>query len=219
MKRCLILAEGQTEERFVKDCLAPHLAKYSVIAVPTIVTTRRVGAGKNRKGGNQYRRVRDDLLRLLGDSDAVAVTTLIDYYGLPDDFPGMSDRPAGNPGQRVAHVEHALANDIDHPTFIPHLTLHEFEAWLYCDWDTCAWVFEEYGADALEPLRQVSRQFSSPEDINEDRATAPSRRILAALPGYQKTLHGPMAVEVIGLDQVRAQCPHFNAWLEKLEAL
>ncbi len=60
---------------------------------------------------------------------------------------------------------------------------------------------------------------SAPEDINDSQQTAPSKRILAAMPGYQKTLHGPVIAGDFGLDAMRAECPHFSQWLEKIESL
>jgi hypothetical protein len=44
-------------------------------------------------------------MRLLNDTGAVAVTTMLDYYGLPRDFPGRSAIPAGDCYARVAHLE------------------------------------------------------------------------------------------------------------------
>lgn len=52
MKRGLVLVEGQTEERFVNDCLAPYLlAQGLILERPTIVTTKRVVGGPQFKGG------------------------------------------------------------------------------------------------------------------------------------------------------------------------
>ncbi len=55
-----------------------------------------------------------------------------------------------------------------------------------------------------------------PEDINDDPSTAPSKRIRHAVPGYQKTLHGPLIAGAIGIDRIRSACPHFRAWIERL---
>ena len=38
----------------------------------------------------------NDVVRLLNDSGAIAVTTMLDYYGLPHDTPGLGDPRAGN---------------------------------------------------------------------------------------------------------------------------
>ena len=70
--------------------------------------------------------------------------------------------------------------------------------------------------NTLEAIRVL---FNSPEEINEGRTTAPSKRILQAFPGYQKTLHGPLAARELGLTSMRAACLHFNQWVSALEAL
>ncbi len=44
-----ISVEGQTEERFVKDLLAPHLTTFDVFATPVIVTTSRSASGKKQR--------------------------------------------------------------------------------------------------------------------------------------------------------------------------
>ena len=36
--------------------------------------------------------------------------------------------------------------------------------------------------------------------------------------GYEKPLLGTLAVLEIGLDAIRAECPLFRQWLERLEA-
>ena len=70
----------------------------------------------------------------------------------------------------------------------------------------------------LAPLRAIAQKMV-PEDINDSPHTAPSKRILAAMPGYQKTFHGPLIACDIGLDAMRAACPHFDHWLKVIEAL
>ena len=132
MTRVLILAEGQTEERFVKDVLNPHFWEIEIDLIPTLATTKRVKSGPDFKGGiTEYQKVENDLKRLLGDSDAAAVTTLIDYYNLPGDFPGMATRQPGNSAQRTAHVEMEWKSHIGDLRFQPYLMTHEFEALLF----------------------------------------------------------------------------------------
>ena len=68
-------------------------------------------------------------------------------------------------------------------------------------------------------LSAAAQAYATPEDINDSPHTAPSKRLLAAMPGYQKPFHGPLIACEIGLDAMRRACPHFHAWLQKLEAL
>lgn len=218
MKRGLILVEGPTEEQFVNAVLQEHLwARAQVWLTPTILNTKIVKAGPNFKGGvNSYNQVVRDVGKLLQDADAAFVTTLIDYYGLPTSFPGMGNRPNGMPKQRVDHVQNAFGASINHPRFVPFLALHEFEAWLFCDLSRTTWV---PAGGNIQPLITTRQGVGSPEDINEGYATAPSRRVIAACPGYQKVFHGPLATMEIGIDAIRAQCPHFNEWLTRLERI
>ncbi|WP_258001117.1 DUF4276 family protein [Janthinobacterium sp. ROICE36] len=43
--------------------------------------------------------------------------------------------------------------------------------------------------------------------------------MLAAMNVYQKTFHGPLIACDIGLHAMRQDCPHFDAWLKKIEGL
>jgi hypothetical protein len=90
-----------------------------------------VDNGPNFKGGvTSWNQIERDLRNLLGDTNAAAITTLIDYYGLPKDVPGMSTRK-GSSMARVAHVEKAIADQFNDRRLRPFLMLHEFEAMLF----------------------------------------------------------------------------------------
>ena len=69
--------------------------------------------------------------------------------------------------------------------------------------------------------RKKGHEIGSPELIDDGPQTAPSKRIAAEFPDYEdaKTRVGPQAAARIGLTQIRSQCPHFDAWLERLEKL
>jgi len=60
---------------------------------------------------------------------------------------------------------------------------------------------------------------SSPEEVNDGPDTHPAARIQAHLPRYQKRLHGPLVTSRLGLQRLRDTCPHFGAWIDRLEAL
>lgn len=110
-----------------------------------------------------------------------------------------------------------MAVDIAERNFIPNLMVHEFESLLFAG----AEKFGEWTDDsaAVISLQAVAGSYATPEDINNSPLTAPSKRILAAMPSYQKTFHGPLIACEIGLDAMREVCPHFNEWLNKLDAL
>jgi hypothetical protein len=217
MKRALIVVEGQTEERFVKDVLQPALTVLDFFITPIIVTTKIVKDGPNFKGGLcNFAKFRGDVQRVLQGSGGAMVTTMIDYYALPDDFPGMDTRPKNASSlQRVLHVEHALRESFaQHQNFLPFIALHEYEAWLFSDPS----VIPE---TMIAPETQA--QFAAiaqipPEEINDHPDTAPSKRLLRLYPGYRKAIHGPLVAGRIGLAAIRARCPHFADWVGRLEA-
>lgn len=214
MSRLYLLVEGQTEEAFVNELLTPHYARRGLYLVPIIVST-----SPGHKGGVvSYAKVRPQIERLCKQDAAAQVSTLFDLYARPGDFPGKTsaDYPAmGSGRQKAEFLEAALARDIDQRNFVPHLLVHEFEALLFVRVEAFAdWTDDDR---VLEPLRAVSAT-TAPEDINDGPHTAPSKRILAAMPDYQKTIHGPLIAGDIGLDAMRAACPHFAEWLSRIES-
>lgn len=218
MKVLHILVEGQTEETFVRDVLGPHLRKADLFLNPVILATGWMESGKKFRGGvAKYQPIRRDLLKLLADSSAVAVTTMFDFYGLPNDFPGYADLPSGSCYDRVHYVEQAFSDDIGRRRFIPFLMLHEFEGLLFTSPQKMAEVFPDQ--DALKALAQVKAQFASPEEIDEGPTSHPSARILQHIVGYEKPFHGTLISLNIGLNAMRAECTHFAQWLQRLEAL
>ena len=98
--------------------------------------------------------------------------------------------------------------------FVPCVMMHEFEAMLFSDCDALANAVDE--PDSAAELRSILGQFAGPEHINDSKETAPSKRILDLFPSYNKLLHGNRAVNMIGLDRIRDECPHFSDWLGRL---
>lgn len=215
MSRVYLLVEGQTEEAFVRELLQPHYGRVGLYLTPILV-----GTSPGHKGGVvRYARIKPQIERLCRQDAAAHVSTMFDLYALPKDFPGKShpDYPASSSGGRKADfVEAALARDIQQRNFIANLLVHEYEALLFTQLDAFrTWTDDD---KALLPLHAMCRGID-PEDINDSPQGAPSKRILSALPSYQKTFHGPLIACEIGLDVIRAGCPHFDGWLRKLEAL
>ena len=219
MTRLLMLVEGQSEEVFVKRTLAPYLAERQVYVQPPIVLwTKRLASGGGYRGGvSDWNQIRRSLNPLTRDSDAW-VTTLLDLYGLPEDFPGY--REAHEPGdarQRVATLQQSFMEAIGHPRFVPFLALHEFEAWVFAGPDVVADHFSTPGLAAR--VRQASQQAGNPELIDLGDSSHPKARLQGMNTGYKQSADGPTLLEKIGIDAIRRACPHFAGWLKRLEAL
>ena len=215
MVKVRILVEGQTEEKFVKEVLSKHFDQSDI--VPIIIRTRKVLGGPDNKGGIvSYKKVKKQLLKLLNDSSVTAVTTMIDYYGLKEDFPEVQSISESDCFERVKAIEASFNEDIDNPKFIPYLQLHEFEAILFSD---PMRILDGFPGKEFA-VRQLSRQrdgFESPEHIN--LGNPPSRRILSVLPDYDKVIFGTTIALEIGLERIRQECHHFNEWIIQLERL
>jgi Domain of unknown function (DUF4276) len=213
-RRIHLLVEGQTEETVAREVFAPHLVSNGLWVSTSILVTRRpAGQRWDRGGVSTWAKALGDIRRLLGDTSIDALTTLIDYYGLPPDVPGMSTRPAASPIDRVNHVEDAMARAVGDPRFVPHLVLHELEAWVYAADHLAALRGEPQLADVLHA---ESREAGGPELVNEGPATAPSKRLARHCSDYVKTLDGPLAIGELGLPELRRRCPHMDAWLLRL---
>ena len=218
MKRVLMLVEGPTEDRFVKDILRPYLQTRGITPIPTILTTKKVKSGPDFKGGvSSFQQVENDLRRLFHDTNAALITTMFDYYGFPRNFPGWNEVVSRRPHERVAELEEAINRRVNHNRFRAHLMLHEYEAMLFSNPDSIATVLN--APRAADRLREIRMQFADPEEIDDGRDTAPSKRLVRLLPEYRKRVHGPLIVDRIGLDRVRSECPHFNAWVGMLAAI
>ena len=221
MIRLHIVAEGQTEEEFVKSILTDHLGNYNISTdVHCVTTNRKV---KKRGGVVSYDHVKTDITKWLKPdrgSDA-RFTTMLDLYALPNEFPQFE--PAEKiiaPYNKVNFLENALFEDIQDDRFIPYVQLPEFEALILSEPSKFIERFPEYEKE-VEELIEICRGFDSPELIDDGRTTAPSKRIIQYIPVYEgaKTSAAPLIAEKIGLAKIREKCPHFDEWMTRLEGL
>ena len=222
MIRLYIICEGETEEGFVNNILYGHLWPRNVYPIPIVIGTR------GHKGGNvNYQRLRRNVRNALRQESECYCTVLIDYYGLPTDFPGKSESESERVLSDIAAtfrelLEDALRNDIGENSvrrFIPYVQMHEFEALLFSD--PAGFAAGISRPDLQAKFHEICSRFTTPEHINDSPNTAPSKRIIEEFPGYerQKPLLGALAALEIGLPRIRQQCPLFDAWLNKLEKL
>ncbi|MBI1784882.1 DUF4276 family protein [Candidatus Sumerlaeota bacterium] len=214
-----LVVEGQTEETFARDVLAPHLASFGVRARARSVETGRRRRRVYRGGLTTYMNAMRDLKFWMAQDPRgeSRFTTMFDLYALPEDFPGYdASREIADPYQRVAHLEKSLADDLRDQRFIPYLQLHEFEALLFSDPASFHRYFIHHEL-RVKKLETQAREFESPELIN--RNFPPSKRILEQFHGYPKASAGPMIAGFIGMQTIRRRCRHFDGWLTRLEGL
>lgn len=222
-----VLCEGQTEQGFVEKVLRPYLQDKGITGIKsTLIETNKK---KNARGGLlSYNHALTDL-RLLqrtkidGDFERHIFTTMFDFYALPDDFPGFEKiKTIRDPYLKVSNLEKDFADEINDNRFIPYIQLHEFEALLFCGIEYIAELYP--GCEKrCEQLTQALKNVGNPELINNSPHTAPSKRIIKAIEGdnkthynYNKPTTGKIVTGKIGIDMLREKCKHFNEWIEKL---
>lgn len=220
MIRVHVVCEGQTEEMFVSQVLAEGFEAQGIYLVPALI-------GKpGHKGGNvRFERVLTDVQkRLLGDRKAWC-TTFFDFYGLPEAFPGKAEASSlHDANQKAECLQQAMTvglrgkigNDAMR-RFIPYVQMYEFEGLLFSRPAQLAIGIGQSGLSAQ--FQHIRDSFYTPEEINNSPVTAPSKRILNLFNGYEKPLHGSLAALEMGLPAIRGECPRFDAWLKKIEAL
>ncbi len=224
MNEIVAIVEGQTEQTFVRDHLAAHLGGRGI-------SIWAVLPGKSRKHGGvrKWEAARGDILRTL--KEGRYVTTMFDFYAMPDDWPGRAEAKSLPCDRRGPHVEQSITRDIAEAVggsfnarqLIPYVQVHEFEAILFADVakmaETLAPVCPTRQDELTMVFKGILDSAGQAEAINDGYETCPSRQIAGWVSAYRKPVFGPIIAAKIGLDVIRAACPHFGQWLGRLESL
>lgn len=224
MNELVIIVEGETEQTFVRDQLAAHLAVHNTTAWAVL-------PGRNRKQGGvkKWEVARQDIIFTLNERRFCS--TMFDYYAMPNDWPGRATSVDLSWNERASLVERGMLEDIttamgnrfNPKFFIPYVQLHEFEALAFANVNELASVLAPIGINTVQDLTerfaQVLSDAGHPEAINDGYETCPSRQITSIVPAYRKRAQGPIVTRRIGLETLRNQCTHFGEWLNQLEQI
>lgn len=222
MVEVIVIAEGQTEEKFIKQVVAPALRHLRVYVKPQMLNT-----SQNAKGGAvTFDRLKVNARNTLKQHGDAVLSTFLDLYALDTTFPAFEEaKRKSDVFARVDCLENALRDAIvTHvgcrpERFLPHIQPYEYEGLLFSDVKALSAV-EPNWAFSLERLADVRASVETPEHINDGYETKPSKRLENLLhPKYQKTSHGPRAAERITLGVIERECMHFKAWMDALRRL
>ena len=195
-----VVAEGQTEVELVSWVLADHLRCRGVEPTPIPLL-----------GNVSVQRLANNMARAYREFDVV--TSLVDFYG----FGGKGSATVDDLEEQVRQqVRLYIRHRLDVRRVIPYVQKHEFEALLFADVQAFAAI--DVSPQDVGQLAAISFQFA-PEDIDDHPRTAPSKRIVAVVPDYDKVVGGTVVASEVGLPAMRSACPRFDAWLTRLEAL
>lgn len=215
MKRLVIVCEGPTEQEFVRDVLQPHFLPKDIYLQSPLIK-------KSGGGIVPWETLKLQIQSHLREKESF-VTTLIDYYGIPDryNYPGWQaskqilDRP-----HRMDFLEQKMLMAVDEKLrqyFIPYYQLHEFEGLLFNNLESFESTFEPDEFKDKQELVRILTQYDNPESINDNPNTAPSKRLERLIQGYNKIVYGAILAEKIGMHNLRLKSPRFNKWIQKLE--
>lgn len=219
MIRCYVMCEGQTEETFIRDVIAPLLLPKEISLIATF---------PNHRAGNfKYARVKPEIIKFLKQETTTFITTFCDLYALDNEFPSFSEsQKQQDVYDKVAILEQGFKNDIAKENqlyakrFIPYIQPYEFEGLLFTDISKVT-AIETAWNKSTKTLQAIRDDAKSPEHINDGYDTKPSERLKKHLPSpkYDKILHGTLAIEAIGIDKLLDECRHFAQWYNQLLAL
>lgn len=212
MNRLCIICEGHTEAEFVKQCMEPHLRSFKLSVFPSLLKTR-----PGQQGGDNVtvERLAKHISHEYQCSDYI--TTLVDYYGFKKaDGRSKQQLEADIAAEIQGHITVSDARRI-----IPYVQMYEFEALLFSDIERFEFVLDCWNTNTRQALLSIKAEFTTPEDNNNSRLTAPSKRIEQIFDNgeYSKREHGPVIAGEIGLHKIRQECPQFSAWVDTLEKL
>jgi len=220
-----IVVEGPTEQTFVRDVLAPQMSHEEIYLHPVLI-----GKPGHKGGDVRFVRAKNDIGNFLRQRSDTYISTMFDYFRIHPKWPGRAEvrRRIRNGATLTAiHkaeiLETATRNKIVRAfseydsgnRFVPYIEMHEFEALLFSDADILA---EKVGID-ISQIRGILEEYTNPEEIDDNPAKAPFKRLGALKDGYRKVAMGKTVSEAIGIQAIRRQCPHFDNWLTKLEHL
>ncbi len=220
--RLNITAEGQTEERFVKETLSYYLGDYQISTAVRRVLTSKDKYHKFRGGLLNYQRAKNDITNWLKEDNnsEVRFSTMFDLYALPDDFPGYEKAKKINDiYAKIDFLEAKFKEDINDIRFIPYLQLHEFEALVLANPQNLRIEYFEHEKAIAELEKILLENGNNSEQINDKTETAPSKRIIKLIPEYDKVNVGASIVNINGIDFLKQKCKHFGEWISKLETL
>lgn len=209
MKRGIyFIVEGSTEVQFIENSLRYYFAEKNIGDIRAF----------NMGGSNSYMRYRKDVTTFLKKENDIIVTTLIDFFRLPNDFPGYENAKRLNGSQlQIEYVESKIHESINHNRFIPYIQLHEFEGLLFTDMKGFTQI-PGCNPRALAELKSIIENYPNPELINDGAETSPSQRLKRIVSAYNKPLYGAYIALENGLNSIINKCPRFRGWLERLEA-
>lgn len=212
MKRLYIVVEGQTEQEFVNGVVAPYLRDFGLYGVtPVLVRTSRSGRG----GMVNYQHLYNTIKMLLQSSHTdFMVTTFIDFFRIPHSLPEYEEcMKFASKDEQVDALEDAINRSVNDRRFFSYVQKHEFEALLFSSNKGFEYYFP---AECASETSRLVASYKNPEEINSSPQGAPSKRLLAIKPDYNKVLEGNLIALETGINVMLEKCERFARWVNRI---
>src|SRR6266581_107288 len=108
MHRVLTVVEGFTERTIVEQTFAPYLGARGLSLHAKII-----GKPGHKGGVRNFEAVLKEILALLRQERGSHVSTFFDYYGLPEDWPGVSHVKGKKALDIATIVETAMSSEVE----------------------------------------------------------------------------------------------------------
>lgn len=213
----IVIVEGKTEEIFINSLLKQYLSYKDIYMTPIQISK------PGQKGGDvKFSRAVKDITIHMKQRNDTYVSLFIDYYGLRQDWPGLTQANKETEPLKIASIinnatHEAINNELSEYSsdsrFIPYVNVHEFEALLFSDLGCLASLLKIKQSE----IDNILKEFGDPEKIDNSPITAPSKRIEGLFPRYKKTSTGIIIARDIGIDRMRNKCRVFNNWINQIE--
>ena len=96
----------------------------------------------------------------------VLITTLLDFFRLPTDFPGYTTDSLRLPDMEQG-IKEKVTEFMDASCFLPYIQRHEIESLMYTSMDGFNVVVDDQ--ESLDELQRIIDSYPTPEDITEGR--------------------------------------------------
>lgn len=207
MKRIIIICEGQTEKEFCDLVLSNYFIEKNIYLHSPLI---------GKSGGIiSWNNLKKEIEIYLKQDRSAYVTTFIDLYGLPSDYPNYNIK---DPDKMQMAMKLGIDSTLS-SRFIPYIQRHEFECFMFASMNVLKNTFREDKNNFPEIEKIITKYSSNLEDINDGYITAPSKRLKKYLPEYQKGIDGAYIADEIGLSILRTKCPRFSNWIKLLEQI
>lgn len=185
-----IICEGKTESYFVKLVLGKYFSKFNIFLKLYDL------------GGNV---TTEKIVKYLKRSKSTIKTTLVDFYGYKN-----------SNGKSADELETEISSYFCGNFYIfPYIQMHEIEALWFSNIDKIAQKMNASNKQ-LEKLQTIIALYPNPEDINNSKETAPSKRLESIFVGYDKPSDGAKIAQEIPVELYMEKCPRFRKWIENI---